>query len=611
MQNGYWNKILRVDLTDRKILREELPESKWKKVIGGAGYGAKILYEEVPPDVKPYDQKNRLIFAVGPIQATKVTGTAKFSIVSRSPLTGIYGDTAAGGNWGITLKKAGYDALVIQGKASEPVYLWIDDDEVTICNAENIWGKDAYETNDAILHELGKRNISVACIGQAGERMVGIACVAIEKHSFGARCGIGAVMGSKNLKAVVVRGTKTCPLYDPEEVLKLSKDLNKTVYEATHEWFRAHGTPFVVTGCEEAGDLPIKNWAGDTWKEGAQKIGTPNYTEVLDAKPWPCKFCVIGCHRRIKFDQPVQYAVEGAGPEYETLGMLGASCLIDDVKAIAKANDLCNRYGVDTISAGAFVAFTMECYEKGLLTEKDTEGLSVNWGNADAMIEMIHQIGKKEGLGELFANGIVPAAQKIGKGAEEIAMHVKGLDMPAHDARAYFSLALNYATGNRGCCHERGNPQVASMGPLLAEAGQVEVADPHTMEKTEFLAAKYQDYGALCNSICFCKFMLFGSFGLTGMLNCLNATTGWNWTMEDFLNAGERIFTLQRMVNVRYGVSRKDDKLPKRVFQPAKEGSRAGKAPQDFEQALDRYYRLRGWDGDGRPTKEKIDKLGI
>jgi aldehyde:ferredoxin oxidoreductase len=290
--------------------------------------------------------------------------------------------------------------------------------------------------------------------------------------------------------------------------------------------------------------------------------------------------------------------------------MLGGACLIDDVKAIAKANDLCNRYGLDTISAGAFVAFTIECFEKGILKGKKGE-FSITWGDKDAMIELIHQIGKKEGIGALFANGIVPASKKIGKKAEEIAMHVKGLDMPAHDPRAYFALALNYATGNRGACHERGNPQVASMGPLLPEIGQNEVADRFKMENSEFLAAKYQDYSALCNSICLCKFMLFGGFGLTRMLDCMNAVTGWNWTMEDFLKAGERIFNLQRMVNVKYGVSRKDDKLPKRVFEAAKEGGRAGQAPYDFESALDRYYRLRGWDSGGKPIREKITELGL
>ena len=611
MANGYWNRILRVDLTVGRTWVEGLPEGEWQKVLGGAGYGAKVLDEEVPASVKPYDPENRIIFAVGPIQATSVTGSAKFSIVGKSPQTGIFGETAAGGDWGIALKRAGYDALVIQGKSTDPVYLRINDDKVEIRDAKHLWGRDAFETNDRIQEELQDKEVEVAAIGQAGENRVAIACVVVGKHSFAGRCGMGAVMGSKQLKAISVKGTKAPAVHDPNKMSALTKEINSAVFSATKDWLRLHGTPVVLTGGEEVGDVPIKYWSGDTWKEGAQKIGTPNYTEVLKAKPWPCKFCVVGCHRKIRFDAPSAYATEGAGPEYETLGMFGAACMIDDLNGIAKANELCNRYGMDTISTGAFVAFSMECAEKGIIAEKEVDGFPLKWGNAEALIAMIHKIGNREGIGSLFADGIVRAAKSLSQEAEEIAVHVKGLDMPAHDPRAFFALALNYATGNRGGCHERGNPQVASMGFLLPEAGISENADPHTMQNTEVHSAKYQDYGCLVNSMCLCKFMLFGGFGLKSMLECLNAATGWNWDMDQFLQAGERIFNLQRKVNGKYGISRKDDKLPKRMFEAAKEGGRAGKVPYDFDRYLDRYYDYRGWDKDGRPTSEKLAALGI
>lgn len=610
MYGGYWGKILRVDLSKRKIEEETIPESVWKKVLGGAGFGAKILYDEVGADIAPLSPENRIIFGLGPLQATKVTGAAKFSVVSKSPLTGIYADSAAGADFGIMLKKAGYDGIVIQGKAETPVYLFINDKKVEIKDAGKMWGKDSYEATELISSELGN-NVSIACIGQAGEKEVAIASIVIDKHSFVGRCGLGAVMGSKNLKAIAVRGTQRPPVYDNKKLSILSKEIGRKVLNSTKEWLRAHGTPFVLAPGEETGDVPIRYWSGDTWKEGAQKIGTPHYTETLKAKPWPCRYCVVGCHRHIKIEEPEEFAMEGAGPEYETLGMLGACCLVDDVKAISKAGELCNRYGIDTISTGAFVAFAMECFEKGILTKEKTDGMEIRWGDKKVLIEIIHQIGQRKGLGELFSKGIVPAAKELGKEASEIAVHVKGLDLPAHDPRAFFSLAVNYATGTRGGCHERGNPQVASQGFLLKEAGITKDIDRFQMEESEVVAAKYQDYSVLANSLCLCKFMFFGEMTLTDMLNCLNATTGWNWSMEEFLKTGERIFTLQRQVDVKYGVTRKDDKLPKRIFEPAKEGSRAGKAPVSFEAALNRYYKIRGWDEQGIPKKEKLEELGL
>jgi aldehyde:ferredoxin oxidoreductase len=284
---------------------------------------------------------------------------------------------------------------------------------------------------------------------------------------------------------------------------------------------------------------------------------------------------------------------------------------MDDLKALAKMNEWCNRYGIDTISAGAFIGFMMDCFEKGILKEKDVDGQPVRWGDKDMMLRLIHKIGKREGIGELFSRGIVYAAKSLGKEAAELAVHVKGLDLPGHDPRAFFSLAINYATGSAGGHHERGNPQVASSGFLLPEAGITEVVDRFRMENSEFVAAKYQDYGALSNSLCHCKFMLFGGMTLTDLLDTLNAVTGWNWTMKEFLKAGERIFALQRLVNVKYGVTRRDDALPAKSFEPAKEGSRAGKIPVPFELSLDRYYKLRGWDEQGIPKKEKLKELQL
>lgn len=612
MGNGYWQKVLRVDLSSGTIRQEEVNEDVWKLYLGGSGYGAKVLHDEVGPDVEPYDAENRLIFATGPLQAAKQTGAAKFTVISKSPITGIFGESAAGAGWGMAFKAAGYDALIIQGKAEKPVYLQINDGQVEIKEAEKYWGDDAYDSADQILADSGLEKASICTIGQAGENKVAIACIVVDKHSFAGRCGLGAVMGAKNLKAVVARGSKKVPVHDAEKLAEINRNIGKTVHENTKDWLRLHGTPFVEIGCDADGDTPAKNWQLGGWSEGAEKLGVPNYTDVLGAKPHACNSCVVGCHREIEITEPKQYAMKGPGPEYESLGMLGNNCLMDDVKALSLMNDLCNRYGLDCISMGSFLGYTMDLLEKGLMKPEDIGGVDLKWGDKDNMIKLIHELGMKNpGFGELFADGLVPAAQKFGPEAEELAPHVKGLDLPAHDPRAFFSLALNYATGNVGPHHERGNPQVASAGFLLPEAGVAEEVDRFKMEDSEFVAARYQDYGMLTQSSCHCKFMFFGGYSLTVMLDTVNALTGWDWSMEDMLKTAERIFTLQRMVNVKYGIDRKDDKLPAAIFQASEHGGRAGQAPHDFDSALDRYYELRGWDDNGIPTQQTIASFGI
>lgn len=608
-KNGYWNKALRVDLSEMKCLEENISDSLLKELIGGSGIGTKVLYDEIGPDVKPFDEENRLIFALGPMQATNITGSAKFSVISRSPLTNIYADSSAGGNWGIELKKAGFDLLIIQGKANKPVYLWINNAQIEIRDASFVWGMDSYDSIDQIKKELGNKTISIATIGKGGENLIAIACIVFDKHSFAGRCGLGAVMGSKNLKAIAVKGTRKTPVANPERIRKLVKDLGKRVYEnANKSGFRLHGTASAVLPLTKMGDVPIKYWMGDLW-DGAEKISAPNYTEVLNARPWPCAYCVLGCHRYITLSEPTKYACEGAGAEYETLGLMGNACLIDDVKALAKANDICNRYGLDTISAGSWVAFLMECYEKGLITSQDTHGMEIKWGDADILIELIKQFGENKGIGSIFKEGIIKAAKEIGREAEEIAVHVKGLDLPAHDPRAFFSNYINYATGNRGGCHERGDPQKAFDTLLLPEFGIDKHPDRFTLEGKASLTIAFQDYSALANSLTICKYMFLCGVTLTDMLEVFNATTGWGFSMGDMKIVGERINAFQRLINNRYfGVSRKDDKIPKRLYQAAKEGSRAGKAStfHEVELAIDEYYSLRGWDKKGNLKKEKL-----
>jgi aldehyde:ferredoxin oxidoreductase len=614
MSNGYWRRMLRIDLANRRVQVQPIAEEDLHRFIGGAGLGAEILRRELGAKQDPYGPENRLIFATGPFQGPPVPGGAKFSVVGISPVTHTFGDTAAGASWGPSLKDAGYDVLLFEGRADEPVYVSIVDDQVEIREASDLWGLDTFKTVDAVHQKTGDKRLSVAAIGPAGERRVAIGCIAFDKHSFAGRCGMGAVMGSKNLKAVAVRGTRQVPVHDPERTEALAKRYQQEISQAVKEnEFRKHGTPGLCESAEALGDMPIKYWDGDVWPEGAKRLGGKSYTETLHAKPLPCKYCPIGCHRRISIDHPPEYAMESIGPEYETLGMMGTGAMIDDPKAVSRANEIANRLGIDTISAGAMVGFAMECFQKGWITTADTDGLELTWGNPKALTRLTEQIGKREGFGVVFAEGTLPAAAKISPEAVENVVHVKGLDVPAHDPRSCFSLAPSYATGTRGACHFRGPCEDVEMGGFyIPEAGV-------TKETTTFfegrnqalLAARCQDLASLTNSLVVCLFMVDGGgWALGDVREMFNAITGWDYSTDDLLEAGERGFTVQRLINVRDGYDATTDVLPKKTFKAAVEGARAGKVPP-FDEMIRDYYRLRGWTENGEPSDETLERLGL
>jgi aldehyde:ferredoxin oxidoreductase len=614
MKNGYWHRLLRIDLTNLTIDVEEIELNDLQRFIGGAGLGGEILRREVSADQDPYAPENRLIFATGPFQGTAVPGGAKFSVVSVSPVTKTFGDAAAGAAWGTTFKDAGYDVLVVQGAAETPVYISIDDDSVEIKDATDLWGLDSFDVIDAVRAKLENEKYSVASIGPAGERGVATSCVVFDKHSFAGRCGMGAVMGSKNLKAIAVRGTQKVPLHDPEKAATLLKKyrshISKTVVENE---FRKHGTPGLCEDAEGFGDMPIKYWEGDVWPEGAKRLGGESYTTLLDAKPLPCRYCPIGCHRRVTFKHIDGEMRTSVGPEYETLGMMGTNLMIDDPRVVAIANEIANRMGIDTISTGAMVGFAMECYEKGWVTIDDTNGLDLTWGNPEALIQLTEQIGAREGFGEIFAEGTLPAAKRISKEAEESVVHVKGLDLPAHDPRACISLAPSYVTSTRGACHFRGPCEDVEMGGF--EIPEVGVTDDTTKffdaENQAFLAAKCQDLGSLANSLVLCLFMVDGGdWAMTDVAEMFNAITGWDYSVEDLLKAGERGFVSQRLINNRDGYNVETDTLPKKMFKAAKEGARAGQVPP-LESMLQDYYRIRGWNDKGEPTESTLQGLGL
>lgn len=614
MANGYWQKMLRVDLTSRKVSVEDIAEDDLRNFIGGAALGAEILRREVSAKTDPYSSENKVIFATGPFQGPMIPGSAKFSIVGISPVTHTFADTAAGANWGPALKDAGYDILIIEGKSDTPVYIQVIDDDVQIKDADSLWGKDAFETVDAIHEASGDKKLSVATIGPAGEKLIAIACVAVDKHSFAGRCGLGAVMGSKNLKAIAVRGTKKVAVHDPDKTKELIKKFQKEIFDTTVEnEFRKHGTPGLCETAEGLGDMPIKNWGGDVWPEGAKKLGAPNYTEVLKAKPLPCKYCPIGCHRRIDVAEPAELAQQAIGPEYETLGMMGTNLLIDDPKVVAWGNTIANHLGLDTISAGAMVAVAMECFERGWITTDDTAGLELKWGDPQTLFTLLEQIGNRQGFGAIFADGTLPAAKKIHPDAVDIVAHNKGLDYPSHDARSCISLAPTYATGTRGACHFRGPCEDVEMAGFFIPEADIKEGDVKFFERKNQakLAAVCQNFGTLINSLVVCMFMFDGGdWTLTGVKDLFNAITGWDYSTDDLMRTGQRGFTVQRLINIRDGYDRKTDVLPKKMLQSAKEGFRAGKTIP-FKELMEDYYEFRGWDANGHPGEKTLNALGL
>ena len=619
MLYGYWGKILRVNLSKKTIKIDKISQAFCRKYLGGVGFGAYILFNEVEPEIGALDPENRIIFSVGPFQASAVPGSGKFIVVSKSPLTNTIFYSMAGGRMAQMLKKSGYDALVIQGKSEKPVYLFIKNGKVEIKDANKIWGKDTSETVDILKEEIDEPKAAIADIGPSGEKLVAISCIVVDKTSFAGRGGLGAVMGSKKLKAIAVKGNLNPKVADLEKIRELARKLNKQIKTNAPEALLKGGTTASPKPAEESGDLPIKYWKGDSggiWTKQAEKLSYPFYSKVLnvdlsECAKIACLNCPIHCHRFIDTSKRKKYAAIGGGPEYEALGMLGSCNLVEDIHAIAKANQICNLYGIDCISAGSFVAFATECYEKGLLSQADCYGMTLKWGDGDQLVEIIQQIAESEKLGRLFADGIVKAAEKIGKDAPKIAVHVKGLDLPAHDPRAYFSLAVSYATNSAGANHSHGLCYKAPGGLLLPEMGINIKPDRFDIKDKHFIAAKFQDLSALHDAATQCNFMLFGGFKITEMLEVLNTITGWKMSIEEFLEIGERISTLKRAINVKWGFSRKDDQLPEMAFMASKKGSRAGKIPMPFEPVLDAYYKLRGWDKNGKPTIETMKRLGL
>jgi aldehyde:ferredoxin oxidoreductase len=609
MSCGYQGRILEVDLTIRKTSEREANEEDVKKYFLGSGLAAKILSEEADLNLDPFDPANPLIFVAGLLTGTMVPTACKLSVCSKSPLTGIWNESTAGGHWPAQFKFTGYDGIIIKGKSDKPVYLWINDGGCEIREAENIWGRDTFETSELLKKETDDKAL-VASIGPAGENLSKISSIVFDGINArnAARGGPGAVMGSKNLKAIAVRGKQRPEIKDRVGLRELLKKEIPVIKEKA-EGMSKFGTAGGAVAVEAFGDLPIKNWQLGSWEEGIKKISGQRMRETIWVRHYHCFSCPIGCAKIVKGDG--KYGkFYGHYPEYETVGMLGANCLNDDLELLAYTNELCNRFGLDTISTGSTIAFAMECYEKGKITKEDTSGLEIEWGDPKAMITLINQIAKREGFGgEYLADGPVEAAKRVGKGTEEFVSQTKGLDYPAHDPRGHFSMALSYATSVRGACHLEGLTYFLDRGIKIEDLGYTEPPDQFKEEDKPGIVYNLQNFLSVYNPLGICKFLM-GRAEPSQIARWVSKITGFEIDKEELLKIGERLFNLKRLYDIKLGISGKDDILPKRLLTAKPDGKAKGKVP-DLEKMLPEYYRLRGWDENGIPNEEKLKKLDL
>jgi len=563
-------------------------------------------------EVNPLDSENRLVFITGPLTGTPTPLCSRYTVCAKSPLTTIWGEAHGSGFWGPELKAAGLDGIILDGKADKPVYLWIKNGKVEIKDAHHLWGKDTFETEDIIKQELGDKNIRVACIGPAGEKLSRIAAIINDHGRAAARCGMGAVMGSKNLKAIAVGGTQKVKVAHREELGQLAGKLTRLAGESTAgKYLRDFGTAGGMDPFHEFGDVPIKNWKQGFWEEGCHKVSGQMMAETILTGRYACKRCPIACGRLIELKDGPYRGLKGKGPEYETVAAFGPLCLIDDLPAVAKANDLCNRYGLDTISTGAVIAFAFECYEEGLITKRETDGVELIWGKADSMVKMVEKIGRREGLGNLLAEGCKRAAEEIGQGADRFAFHIKGLELPMHDPRAFTSWAVSYGTASRGGCHIQAPTFWVERGLAFPAIGLDDPGDRFSSEGKGRLTKIFQDFCEVVESAGICKFALYGDFRSHHVLSLLRCVTGWDLELDEMMKIGERSFNLKRLINVKCGISKKDDILPERILTiPLPNGGTKGYLP-DQEMMLKEYYQERGWDENGIPTFEKLGELSL
>lgn len=601
---GYRGKILYVNLSAGEHRVEPLTPGQAKKYLGGKGLAASILYEKLKPGQEPLEAGNMLIFATGPLTGTLVPTGARMVVATKSPLTGLWLDSTCGGFLGREIKMAGYDALVIEGKAAKPVYLLIEDENIQICSAENLWGKDTFATHEALKAKYSQ-DYRVACIGPAGERSDKLAAIIAEARAFG-RGGAGAVMGSKNLKAIAVRGTQGIKIADLTTHQRLLKEAfnEVSIHPDTGGGRNFYGTNVIYSFINEAGVHPVNNFTKGKF-DGLNEMNEEILREKYYKKNKACASCLISCSKYSYVDDGKYRGKFTEGPEYENTWSLGAQCGNKDLGAVIYGEYLCDAYGIDAISVGSAIGFAMECFEKGVLTAKEI-GYPLTFGDSEAMIRMIKAIGEgEEGLPRWLAQGVVYASRQIGKGSEAWAMHVKGMELPAYDPRGSFGMGLAYATADRGGCHLKS-------WPAAHEILAVDRMDPYSTEYKAELVKSEQDYNAVVNSlgICLLSTASMSLKQISGLLASLTGFAEFN-SGEEILKIGERIYNLTRIFNLREGMDPASDTLPRRLLEePLQEGVAAGNVVP-LQEMLDEYYLIRHWNNKGIPLPEKLQELEL
>jgi aldehyde:ferredoxin oxidoreductase len=624
---GYMGRILRVNLTAGKLSEEELSEDVARKYVGGVALSAKILFDELKPGVDPLGSDNKMVIATGVMGAIPFSGNSRFSVCAKSPLGFAWGESLSGGYMAPKIKQSGFDALIIEGVSKAPVWLYVNNGKAELKDASKLWGLSTADAETTIKKELGdsdRRQSSVATIGPAGEKLVRFAAIMNDFREAAGRSGMGAVMGSKRLKAWACKGNLKASVHDEKTLIEYVRRCVTEVKKGPMiEGLKAYGTVGDTDDLSRSGRLPTKNFQRGTF-EGANKItgetmASSGYLVGRDT----CWACSTNCKRVVESEKPYKIHRELGGQEYETTAALGSFCMNDDMYSIGKANEVCNLHGLDTISTGVVIGFAMEAYEKGLITKEQTGGLEIKWGSSEAIVKLVDMIGNREGSGDLLAEGVWRAAQKIGQGAEEFAMHVKGREVPMHEPRGKRGVGLMYAVAERGACHMEWEhddmwdpetslrPELGLAEDYVPERGLLE----YGMSKAR-IAKIAGDLWSMCNSLVVCVFDIYPGGGLEHitLLGILNAATGWNMTIREYMQVGERGINLARAFNARENLTRKDDALPRRLMEPLPDGLFAGKpfTQKMLDTMLDNYYELRGWDKNtGIPTKTKLNDIGL
>lgn len=599
--HGYHGRFLKVDLTTLTTEDMSISEDVFRKYIGGATLAAHLIYPFVKKGMDPLAPESPLVFAIGPFTLTSIPMVSRYAVAGISPLTGWWGEATSGGAFPFRLKGSGYDGIFITGRAPKPVYLYLDKGTAVIKDASAIWGKDTYETQKLIKEELSQTGLGMALIGVAGEKMVKTAGILNDAGRAAGRCGLGALMGSKNLKAVVAAGNARTELAEPERVNQLAKEAHATIKQTFITIaYKEYGTLLYSDMAMTLADVPVKYFTKSVFP--VEKVTGQTLRQNYVIENYACAGCPIGCGREVKNFHGNQ-SVDG--PEYETTMAFGPLCMNFDFDSIIRANHLCNTHGIDTIAAGVAIAYAMYLYEKGILT-KELSGMEIKWGDGEVIVKLVEMIINNEGIGKLLSKGTLAMAREFGRDEGEAAQ-IKGMEMPMHDPRAFHGMAISYATGPRGACHLKGDYYTIELGTPVIEY-MILPGDRLTSIGKAENAAKYQSLKDLYDSFALCK---FSPLTVTQLCQIMKAITGWEVTPEEILTTGDRSINLKRAINNKLGLTRSEDKVPKICLEPLREGSTAGIVP-DMDMLLKEYYAYRKWDWEtGRPTKEKLEELGL